>query len=59
LPMFFLPYFKGILTPSYITWVREGTYPQSLVSNIEQNGNTLSHWFNWYISYIILWIINL
>jgi hypothetical protein len=39
LPMFFFPYFKGILTPSYITWVREGTYPQSLVSNIEQNGN--------------------
>jgi hypothetical protein len=28
-----------ILSPSYITWVREGTYPQSLVSNIEQNGN--------------------
>ena len=28
-----------IVTPSYITWVREGTYPQSLVSNIEQNGN--------------------
>ena len=56
-PMFFFPYFKGIYSP-VIIYVGKGRHLPTIPSiKYRTKWQRISHWFNWYISCIIIHIL--